>query len=269
LPADIVDQLGIYVVPLKVIFGTEEYRDGVDIKTKQFYERLSAGELSMSSPPAPVDFLKVYEKSIAANESIISIHISSQLSATLNSARTAKAVSGYEDITVIDSLSASSGLGLMVMAAARAANEGKTKEEIINLIKNVREKMKIYFVVDTLEYLIRGGRIGKIEGFVGSLFNIKPILTIKDGVILPFAKIMGKSRAVEKLLDIIAEDAGRAGENFVFSLIHGDDNAALTHLDQKIKTRLNKHEKTVSSEVGPVIGTHVGPRVVGLAYYAI
>lgn len=263
------DQLGIYVVPLKVIFGTEEYRDGVDIKTKQFYQRLSAGELSMSSPPAPFDFLQVYEKSIAAGESIISIHISAQLSATLNSARTAKNASGYEDITIIDSLSASAGLGLMVVAAARAANEGKSKEEIINLVKTIREKMKMYFIVDTLEFLIRGGRISRIEGFVGSLLHIKPILTLKDGVILPYAKTMGKSRALEKLLDIIAEDAGKAGDNIVFSLTHGDDNAALNYLDQKIQTKLHNPEKAMNSETGPVIGTHAGPRTVGVAYYTI
>ena len=268
LPVDAIKHLGIYVIPLKVIFGTQVYRDGVDIQTKQFYEKLSLGELSMSSPPAPVEFLEIYEKSIAENESIISIHISSQLSATLHAARTAKAISGYDDITVIDSYSASCGLGLMVIAAARAAREGQSKEEIINLVKTIRDNLKIFFMVDTLEYLIRGGRIGKLEGFVGSLLNIKPILTIKDGVILPFTKIRGKLRAMDKLVELLIEGNDKSNGPLQCSLIHGNDRASLSILEQKINQKID-NDNIISSEFGPVIGTHVGPNVVGLAYYSL
>lgn len=266
LPAGVAEQLGIMVVPLKVLFGTQVYRDGIDLDTKEFYQRLQS-EMSMSAHPSPVDFLDVYEKCVGQKESIISIHISSHLSATLESARSAKEMSGYEDITIIDSLSASSGLGLMVIAAARAAGAGKSKEEIIKLVLEIRDRMKIFFVVDTLDYLVRGGRIGRFEGFMGSLLGIKPILTIEGGVILPVAKIMGKARALEKMLNLVKND-NPPSQNLYCSLIHGGDNASIDGLKPVVEGNF-KCRELICSEFGPVIGTHVGPRVIGMAYYAI
>lgn len=267
LPQSFINQYDISIVPLKVMFGTKVYRDKIDINTKQFYEKQNSGEMSMSSHPAPVDFLATYEDAAAKSESIISIHISSQLSDTIKSAQIAKDISGYHDIDIIDSLSASSGLGLIVIAAAKAAHEGKNKEEIIDKIRKIREQVKVFFMVDTLEYLIKGGRISRIEGFVGSLLNIKPIMTIKEGKILPFAKIMSKSKAIDKLIDIIKNDSINE-ENFYCSLIQGHDSDSLKILDNKFKQYFDC-KQVIYSEFGPVIGTHVGPKVIGVAYYSM
>ncbi len=266
LSADVAERLGIYVIPLKVIFGVNVYRDGVDIDKSNFYQRLQS-EIAATSPPDPIDFLDIYEKCMEMGESVISIHISSHLSATLQSAQKAKDICGYKDIFIIDSLSASAGLGLMAMAAAKAANEGKNREEIIEIITKIRESISIYFVVDTLEYLVRGGRLSRIEGFVGSLLNIKPVLAIKDGVIVPIAKIMGKSRAAEKIFEIAQKD--NVNDNsYMFSLIKGNGADGFNSLESKIKEEFHCRE-VVKSEFGPVIGTHVGPKVFGMAYYNV
>lgn len=198
LPKELASKHEIAVVPLKVIFNDEEpLRDGVDIETEQFYRRqVEKKEYSRTSQPAPAEFYKVYSELSAGGGSIISIHLSSTLSGTCQSARTAREMLPEADIDVIDSKSASMGLGLIVLEAARAAGDGKTKKEILGLVNKMISSAQVYFVVDTLEYLARGGRIGKAQALLGTILSIKPLLCLKEGLVEPLEKIRGKSRAI-------------------------------------------------------------------------
>lgn len=201
IPADVRQQLDIEVVPLKVHFDSEAFLDGVTITSEQFIDKLvSSASLPTTSQPSPVEFLDVYSRLGAEPDThIISIHLSSALSGTYQSAVLAKSMyEGAAEITVVDSKSACYGIGLLAAAAARAAQEGRTAEEIERLVQTLRSDTRIYFLVDTLQYLQKGGRIGKAAAVVGSLLNIKPILSIDDdGQVNSVDKVRGQKKAMQ------------------------------------------------------------------------
>ncbi|MCL6634163.1 MAG: DegV family protein [Peptococcaceae bacterium] len=265
LPKRLVAEYGITVVPLKVIFeGDEPLRDGVDIETEQFYHRqIQKKEMSRTSQPTPAEFALAYSELAAGGNSIISIHISAGMSGTYQSAVMAKELLPGADIEVIDSRVVSLALGLLVLEAARAAKEGKSKEEILKDIDRMISEMQVYFVVDTLEYLARGGRIGKAQAFLGTILNVKPILYLKDGLIHPYEKVRGKARAIERLAQIAGEKAGR--QKVKCALVHGMDPDGMEQLRLKIANKLN-YDSLVTSTLGAVVGTHVGPGVVGFIF---
>ncbi|MBC8080014.1 MAG: DegV family protein, partial [Gorillibacterium sp.] len=182
IPEDIRKRLNIEVVPLKVHFGTYTYIDSVTLGAKQFYDKLMVSTVSSTtSQPSPIDFLDAYKKLQIAEPKtpVVSIHISSALSGTYQSAMLARSMMDEVlDITIIDSKSASYGLGIKVVKAAEAAQEGRSKEEILKLLDEIDEKFSLYFLVNTLQHLHKGGRIGKAAAIFGSLLNIKPILSI-------------------------------------------------------------------------------------------
>jgi DegV family protein with EDD domain len=263
LPKELAARYGITVVPLKVIFNDDEpLRDGVDIETEQFYRRqVEKKEYSRTSQPAPAEFCKVYEDLSQSGNSIISIHLSSCLSGTCQSAQMAKDLLPGADIEVIDSKLASMGHGLIALEAARAAGEGKTKDEILGIVRKMIAGAMLYFIVDTLEYLARGGRIGKAQALLGNILSIKPILYLKDGIVHPLEKIRGRSKAIERLSQIMEEKAGK--RRVKCSLVHGVDPEGMKQLYQKIVPLLNCDEP-VCSTLGAVIGTHTGPGVLGI-----
>ena len=263
LPKELAAKYGITVVPLKVIFNDDEpLKDGVDIETEQFYRRLvEKNEYSRTSQPAPAEFCSVYKELSLSGSSLISIHLSSGLSGTSHSAQMAKEMLPGIDIEVIDSKMASMGLGLIVLEAARAAGEGKSKDEILGIVRHMIAKAELYFIVDTLEYLARGGRIGKAQALLGNILNIKPILYLKDGIVHPLEKTRGRARAIERLSQIIEVNVGK--RRVKCSLMHGMDPEGMMQLYQKIVPLLNCDEP-VCSTLGAVIGTHTGPRVLGI-----
>jgi len=263
LPEELIEKHRITVVPLKVIFNDEEpLLDGVDIKTEQFYRRqVEKKEYSKTSQPAPAEFHKVFSGLAASGASVISIHLSSALSGTCQSARMAREMLPDSDIDVIDSRSASMGLGLIVLEAARAAASGKTKIEVLDMIGKMISKVKLYFFVDTLEYLARGGRIGRAQALLGTILSIKPLLYLNDGVVEPLEKVRGKSRAIERLAQIIEEKAG--GRQVICSIVHGLDQEGADQLYSRLIPRLHCGEPVLST-LGAVIGTHVGPRALGV-----
>ncbi len=265
LPKELVAKHRIVVVPLKVIFNDgEPLLDGVDIETEQFYLRqVEKKEYSRTSQPAPAEFYNVFSRITASGASIISIHLSSALSGTCQSARMAREMLPGSDIDVIDSRSASMGLGLMVLEAARSAASGKTKKEILDLIGKMISSTKLYFVVDTLEYLARGGRIGKAQALLGTILSIKPLLHLNDGVVAPLEKVRGKSRAIERLAQLVEEKAGR--QRVICSIVHGVDQAGMEQLYHRLIPCLNCGEPVLST-LGAVIGTHVGPRTLGVTF---
>lgn len=268
LPKELAAKYGITVVPLKVIFNDDEpLRDGVDIDTEQFYRRqVEKKEYSRTSQPTPAEFSKVYQELSLYGDSIISIHLSSGLSGTCQSAQMAKEMLPGADIEVIDSKMASMGHGLIALEAARAAAEGKSKDEILGIVKHMIEGAMLYFIVDTLEYLARGGRIGKAQALLGNILSIKPVLYLKDGIVHPLEKIRCRAKAIERLSQIIEEKVGK--HRVKCSLVHGMDPDGMKQLYQKIVPLLNCDEP-VCSTLGAVIGTHTGPGVLGVIVFPV
>ncbi|NLJ32976.1 MAG: DegV family protein [Firmicutes bacterium] len=264
LPRELIKEYGIHIVPLKVHFGEKEYKDGVDITPKEFYEKLQASDvLPTTSQPSPGEFAESYENILKMGGStIISIHISAHLSGTYRSATVAKSMLPEADIEVIDSKQASTVLGLIVLEAARAAKSGKTKEEILALIGEMVEKIKVFFMVDSLEYLEKGGRIGKAQAILGSMLNIKPILTLEEGIIVPAAKTRGRAKGMEQLLLKMKSEIG-TGKQARMAIMHAIEYDGMETLRDRVRNKWQPEELIVS-DIGPVIGTHVGPGTIAL-----
>lgn len=267
IPDDVCKRLGIEVIPLKVHFGEDTYLDGVTLKSEAFYEKLSQSDaLPTTSQPSPVEFLDVYKKIIAENPQvhIISVHLSSALSGTYQSAVLAKSLLEEDiEISIIDSKLASYGTGLLAVKLAEAVQEGKSVEACLALQEKLRNVMGLYFIVDTLVYLQKGGRIGKASAMVGSLLNIKPILTVdEEGEVASVDKVRGTKKAMERIIEILKKTYN-AEQKVVVYLLH---SKALSTAESFVE-KLEQHfliENITYSSIGPVIGTHVGPGAVAV-----
>ena len=261
LPADLAASLNITIVPLSVIFGEESFLDGIDITPAAFVEKLTTTKaLPHTAQPSPAAFTEVYQHLLAEGHDIVSIHISTKLSGTLQSARLGGESLDAGRITYIDSAWTSMGLGLMVLEAAHAAVEGATASDIVRLTDDLRGKIGLLLFCDTLEFLQRGGRIGKASAFLGGLLQVKPIITLRNGEVAPYERVRTRSRALERLWEwLIAYESPRA----VCPLYTGDSRDA-EELLRRSKDRFpNAHMLLVP--VGSVIATHVGPGAVGVA----
>ncbi|MDO3409387.1 DegV family protein [Saccharibacillus sp. CPCC 101409] len=262
IPDELVERLGITVVPLKVMFGDEALLDGFDIKAPEFYRRLVASnKLPTTSQPSPVEFTAAYQKILDENPGapIVSIHISTGMSGTFQSATLGHSMLEQEaDITLIDSRSASYGFGLMVVRAAEMARAGSTSREIEAEVERLKSARKLYFLVDTLEYLQKGGRIGKAAAVLGALLNIKPILSIdKEGVIYAVEKARGRKKALARVVELFKQDLGAAGRVDV-AVGHTADPASADEILALLRQHFDVGE-VVYSHIGSVVGTHVGP----------
>ena len=264
IPKALQEKYNVEVVPLNVIFGDDNLKDGVDITSKRFFEMLPKSKIHPStSQPSPGDFLKVYSEALKNYDEVISIHISSSLSGTYQSAVLASQMLENAKITVIDSRTASLGLGLAVVAAAEARNAGKSHDEIVTAAKRVCDSQILMLSVETLEWLQRNGRIGKASALLGSLLNVHPVLRIGDGVITPHAKIRGK---MAKVLTSLVESAGEFvphGSSVIAAIVHGNCPDRAEELKGMLK-EVYQLEEVVVNEIGPVIGVHVGPGAIGV-----
>jgi DegV family protein with EDD domain len=264
-------QYGLVVVPLYVMFGEQTYVDGVDLSSAEFYRLLeSNSQLPTTSQPTAEDFVKAYRSLWAQmpqdkGDAIVSIHGSGKMSATVDSARAASRQLQEIPIHVIDSNSISMGLGLMAIAAARAADAGKSADDVIQLVEELKDKMQIVFTVDTLEYLHKGGRIGGATALIGSLLNIKPILCVEDGRVEPLEKQRSRRRAVRCMLDHIADGVG-SSECVHAAVLHCNAPEDARSLGDQIEERFSCVEMIIA-ETGPTIGVHGGPGTVGAAFY--
>jgi DegV family protein with EDD domain len=272
LPVDQAEKYRVTVVPLQVIFGIEVFRDGIDLTEDQFFERLKAAKkLPTTSQPTTGDFEEAYAKLLEDPEvdSIISVHISSGLSGTYGAAAAAAErlrETGDKKITVVDSLSGYMGEGLMVINGARAAEQGKSHDEIVKVIEAMIPKVRVLLLVDTLEYLQRGGRIGGAQALIGGLLNVKPILHIHNGVLEPLERVRTRRKAMERLAELGGEaTGGRPCQVVVGHAQAAEDARALSGL---IHQKMNVVEE-FSSPLGPVISTHAGPGVLGFVYYPL
>jgi DegV family protein with EDD domain len=264
LPQEIIDEYGIIVVPLKVSFGKNVYRDGVDINPRGFIDLLEkSNDFPFTSQPSPGEFVAIYEKLASKKETIISIHISGKLSGTVQSANTAKTMTDSKDIYVIDSKSTSMGLGLIVIEAAKAAKEGKSAGEIVFMVKDKIEKTLVVFLVDTLEYLEKGGRIGKASALLGSLLKIKPVLAVDDkGQVYPVDKVRGTAKAIERINKLVADTTDNT-KIYNCAFVFGSDNTDVIKLKDAILPTIN-YRNVYTGNIGPVVMVHTGPRLIGV-----
>ncbi|MFB9330551.1 DegV family protein [Paenibacillus aurantiacus] len=261
IPAEMREQLGIELVPLKVIFGEETYLDGITLSPEQFYEKLQRAQaLPTTSQPSPIEFMETYERILNEDPeaSIISIHLSAKFSGTFQSAMIGQSMLERDaDISVYDSKSATYGIGLLVVHAAKLAQAGKSKAEILIEIEQLNQDKKLYFIVDTLEYLQKGGRIGKASAVIGSILNIKPILSIDtEGEVTAIDKVRGQKKAVARILEMVERDFGRDPVELTIAWTNVKDLAV--ELGRLVQEKLDV--RTVHyTWIGPVIGAHVGP----------
>jgi DegV family protein with EDD domain len=265
IPKDLIDQYHIPVAPLVVIWGDETLRDDVDIKPTEFYNRLKTAKVmpSTSQPPIP-EFSRIFEKLHGEGYDILSILISTKLSGTIASAEQAKKALPKANIEIFDSESTAMSLGFQVLSVARAAAEGASMEECLAQAKKARDNSGIIFAVDTLEFLHRGGRIGGASRYLGTALQLKPLLTLEEGKIEALERVRTKKKAQTRVSDIVVERlAGKP--NIRLATLHANAAEDANALLEKTCARLDVVEK-IYSEVSPVIGTHVGPGTVGLAY---
>lgn len=256
LPEELVEELGIAVVPLYVRFGEEVYRDRVTISADEFYERLTHDPVHPSTTqPGPQDFLEVYQKLSEKADGIVSIHISGKLSGTCNSALMARdMMEGECPIEVVDSEQLTMSLGLLVIAAAEMAKAGESMDKIVEWVRQAIPNTSLFFLLDTLEYLRRGGRIGKAKALLGSVLKVKPVLTIKDGELVPMVQARNRAKGIDKLFEYV-KNAGDIQDLAVVYNTTPDEAQALV---ERLGSVFDK-EKIRMARVGAGLGVHGGP----------
>lgn len=265
LSEETVRRLDIQVVPLCVHFADKEFKEGVELSNDEFYRRLQeAAELPTTSQPSAGAFYEVFKDLVDQGHEVIAVTISSKLSGTWNSAMAAKEMLPDAGISVVDSLSTSAGLKHAIEAAARAIASGATREKVVAKIEQVKESIYLLFVVDTLEYLAKGGRIGNAKAFLGTLLKVKPILILKEGAIEPLEQVRSKRKAHTRMLDLIEAHVKTNGSDIQIGLVHALASDDAQELAQELGMRLGGVPVTID-DLGPVIGTHTGPGVVGVA----
>jgi DegV family protein with EDD domain len=254
------------VVPLYVNFGTDSYKDGVDLTAAQFYERLrTSPELPTTSQPTPGDFLAAYEE-LGSYERILSVHIAANLSGTFQSAGTAAAQLGDGRVRTIDSESASVATAMLATAIQRRLERGTTDEEIDALVKRYLREHRLLFTVDTLEFLLRGGRIGRAKAFAGQLMNVKPILSIRDGEVIPVKRVRGNRKAFQEFVDAVTEQTQDV-PGLRVGIAHADAPERMVQIEKMVRHLRPQATIEMETMLGAVIGAHAGPGTVGFFWF--
>jgi len=267
LPRDLAKEHNIHIVPQVLIMGNKTWRDGVDIDPPAFYELLqTSSDFPASSQPSVADFIEVFSGLAKEADGIAAILVSDELSGTLNSARMAKESLPDVPIEIVDTRSVSVQMGFIVLAAARAAAAGADLQAVADTARAMIGHSSVYFVVDTLEYLHRGGRIGGAARLFGTALNLKPLLAIKDGMVQPVTKVRSRRKALATLVELLDEElAGK--ERIQMAVLHVAAPEEADRFAEELVARFHPAE-LIRSECGPVVGTHAGPGTLGVAYYA-
>ena len=265
LPSDLIQKHQITVIPCYVVVDDQTFKDGVDIQADEFYHRLqSEGRTPTTAQPTVADFQEVYRNLVGQGDQVISIHVSGKLSGTMNSAEQAKALlkNGEEDppVEIIDSQLASIPLGLMVLDAAILAADGEDYIQISDTIRQGQPSHHGYFALDTLEYLQRGGRIGKAQAFLGSVLHVKPILRLQDGEAHPVERPRNRERAMRRLVEL-AHDLAPVRR---LAVIYSTDRERMEALKQDL-TSLLPADQIIEARFGSTLGTYIGPDALGVA----
>ncbi len=267
IPAPLMKGLDITIVPCTVQIGNKSYRDKLDLNIADFYRMIAATpKPPTTSNPATGVFEDVFRQLARTSRQIISIHVASSLSGTFNSARlAAETVKQYTPamIEVIDSQQLSMAQGWLVVQAARAAARGANLMQIIEMVESLRDQPRLIAMLDTLDYAQRSGRLGKAASLVGGVLNVKPLLALTRGEVLPLGVARTQQHALERLVEIALQQ----GLGQEMAIVHCYAENLARRLKQLMMTHLPEQQITIA-ETGPVSGTHVGPGVVGLAWLA-
>jgi DegV family protein with EDD domain len=268
LPADLTNKYKIAVTPQVLIWENQTYRDGVDIQPDEFYTRLKTAKVMPStSQVSPATMHETFQKLVDQGLSVLGIFISSKLSGTLQSAVQGREMLGSaaDKVILVDSQSTAMALGFQVLAAARAMEAGASLQECAALAEKAHERSGVFFAVDTLEFLHRGGRIGGAQRFIGSALNLKPILALKNGKVEGVDRIRTKGKAHERVIELVAEQV-KGKSNIRLATLHANAAEDAKNVLARATAELSPVE-TLLTEVSPVVGTHAGPGTVGLAYF--
>jgi DegV family protein with EDD domain len=267
IPEKFIKQFNIIVLPQILIWGDETYRDGVDIQPSAFYNRLqSATVMPSTSQVTPAAFTEAYERLIGEGKEVLAILLSAKLSGTIDSAVQAKAMTPDAKIHIFDSNTTTMALGFQVLSAARAIQDGAEIEQVLKMLEDGRDHTGVYLTPATLEFLHRGGRIGNASRFLGTALNIKPILGVIDGRVEPVERVRTHRKALQRLVEIIQEKAGQHAVRI--ACLHANAPGEAEEVLKLCESQLDVQEGFVG-DVSPVIGTHVGPGTVAIAYQVI
>jgi DegV family protein with EDD domain len=268
IPAPVVSEFNIHVVPTHLHFGTKAYLDGVTLTSSEFFKKLvESDQLPHTTQPSVEEYKTAYEKVLAESPgaTILSIHLSGQLSGIMESARGAAAALPDAKIRVFDTRSLALGHGLMVREAARMAKDDASEADIIARLERMRDELKVYWMFDTLEYLAKSGRIGRAARFMGGLLNVKPILTLKNGAIDTHSRERGRAQGLNALKELYTKSvAGKQGIHLavVYSVCEDDARKFADELHA-----IAKPDVFILGELGPAIGVYSGPGAVGLNWW--
>ncbi|GAB4493917.1 MAG: DegV family protein [Anaerolineales bacterium] len=269
IPKDLCEKYAITVVPQVLIWGEKTYEDGVDIQPDEFYQNLATAKVMPTTSQVSVpNMRKAFGSLLEQGYDVLGIFISSKLSGTLQSATEGRALleKDKEHVEIIDSQTTAMAMGFQVLTAARAAAQGASLTECKALAEKIRAHTGVYFVVDTLEFLHRGGRIGGAQRLLGTALNLKPLLSVQDGKVEAVERIRTKAKAIERLIEIIGEQT--AGKSPVrVATLHANAESEAREILSRVSSLTNASEAVFTS-VSPVVGTHTGPGTVGIAYMA-
>ena len=264
IPAGFARKLGIVIVPLKVIMDEEEFTAGVDLNSEDFYRKMpNLKDTPSTTPPSTLDFYQAYEDAAYEANTILSIHISSLMSETLKSAENAKMMLPQIDIRIIDAKTTGASLAIIVLEAARAAKQGKEIEEIVQIVEYAIEKVNVIGFPNTLKYLVKGGRIGRARGLVGTLLNRVPILTVQEGETSSITTVQGREKAIEWMIDYLRKEG--LNNTSIIALTHGNVPDEANVLSMKIENEFGCTPQFISL-IGPVVGSHLGPGSIYFSY---
>lgn len=261
----ILQQMNVEMVPLTVIFGEENFRDGTDLTKKEFFEKLASSPVNpTTSQPAPELFLEVFNKYKAEGAEMVYIGISSVLSGTMQSAKIAKEMCGYDKIYLVDSLSATAGIAMLVKVACAMRDDNQPAKAIAERLEQLVPKLRVYAYVDTLKYLVRGGRVSKAAGAIGGVLGVKPLIAVGDGAVVSIGTARGQKLAFEKLCNIVKD--ANVDTSLPMMLINSENEENM-HLMEVYMQENGVNYNWSYGEVGSVIGTHVGPGAAAVAYF--
>ncbi|HAF0292510.1 TPA: DegV family protein [Salmonella enterica subsp. enterica serovar Typhimurium var. 5-] len=265
IPKELRDKWNIHMIPLSVIFGTETYQEEVDISAEAFYEEIQTRELPTTSQPPIGEFVQLFEKLAKNYDQVVSIHLSSGISGTYQGAITAGEMAGGIKVFAFDSEISCMVQGFYALEAAEMAEQGKSGEEIIARLDEMKQSMRAYFMVDDLTHLQRGGRLSGAQAFIGSILQVKPLLHFEDKKIVPFEKVRTRKKALNRVVELMAEDANNGGD-YRAVLIHANREAEALEWKKELEAQFPNVEFMLSY-FGPVIGTHLGEGSMGMGWY--
>jgi len=266
VPTELVKKYNIYVAPVQITWDRKTYRDGIDMTPKEFYSRLRTSKtLPTTSSGIQGEYIQIFEGLRGKVDGVVTIVLSGALGASYTSACNAKELVSDLPVEVIDTRTAMMTQGFVVLEAAKVAAKGSTMDEVIQAARNTMPKVHVFWAMETLEYLRRGGRISLPQAILASWLRVKPIMTIKEGKVEPLARTRTKPKAVDKVLELMASEVTSTSPLHV-AVTHGDVPEEAEQLKQRVATKFKCAELLIS-EITPVIGTHTGPGTLGLAFY--